>query len=189
MGDNAALHRRQWWYSRSPVKGACFYRESFMSAVAEPILYGTIDDGLARRNAMVLAVAQALAGGNNTVIVSTACDRRRRAGARQGTGDAADHRHGDRHVVRHVAGRRARPPLWPPLRAADRIGIRRSVRADFLFRRDERPVLAAADRHLLRRTLCRRASTPTASPPPIPRAKRFGRRWCPGFWPAASSPR
>jgi predicted MFS family arabinose efflux permease len=43
-----------------------------MSAVAEPILYGTIDDGLARRNAIVLAVAQALAGGNNTVIVSTA---------------------------------------------------------------------------------------------------------------------
>jgi MFS family permease len=43
-----------------------------MSAVAEPIAYGTIDDALARRNAMVLAVAQALAGGNNTVIVSTA---------------------------------------------------------------------------------------------------------------------
>ena len=43
-----------------------------MSAVAEPIPYGTIDDSLARRNAMVLAVAQALAGGNNTVIVSTA---------------------------------------------------------------------------------------------------------------------
>jgi MFS family permease len=43
-----------------------------MSALAEPIVYGTIDDGLARRNAMVLAVAQALAGGNNTVIVSTA---------------------------------------------------------------------------------------------------------------------
>jgi predicted MFS family arabinose efflux permease len=43
-----------------------------MSAVAEPILYATVDDGLARRNAVVLAVAQALAGGNNTVIVSTA---------------------------------------------------------------------------------------------------------------------
>jgi len=43
-----------------------------MSALAEPIVYGHIDDGLARRNAMVLAVAQALAGGNNTVIVSTA---------------------------------------------------------------------------------------------------------------------
>ncbi|MGH6726171.1 MAG: MFS transporter [Pseudolabrys sp.] len=43
-----------------------------MSAVAEPALYGTVDDALARRNAVVLAVAQALAGGNNTVIVSTA---------------------------------------------------------------------------------------------------------------------
>jgi predicted MFS family arabinose efflux permease len=43
-----------------------------MSAVAEPILHASVDDILARRNAMVLAVAQALAGGNNTVIVSTA---------------------------------------------------------------------------------------------------------------------
>jgi predicted MFS family arabinose efflux permease len=47
-----------------------------MSAIAEPMPYGVHkplhDDALARRNAMVLAVAQALAGGNNTVIVSTA---------------------------------------------------------------------------------------------------------------------
>src|SRR6202140_1875359 len=43
-----------------------------MSAIAEPLLHAHIDDRLARRNAMVLAVAQALAGGNNTVIVSTA---------------------------------------------------------------------------------------------------------------------
>ena len=43
-----------------------------MSAIAEPIELVTVDDRLARRNAMVLAVAQALAGGNNTVIVSTA---------------------------------------------------------------------------------------------------------------------
>jgi predicted MFS family arabinose efflux permease len=43
-----------------------------MSAIAEPIQHAAFDDGLARRNAMVLAVAQALAGGNNTVIVSTA---------------------------------------------------------------------------------------------------------------------
>jgi MFS family permease len=43
-----------------------------MSAIAEPIQHAAIDDNLARRNAMVLAVAQALAGGNNTVIVSTA---------------------------------------------------------------------------------------------------------------------
>jgi predicted MFS family arabinose efflux permease len=41
-----------------------------MSAVAEPFAHAH-DDRLARRNALVLAVAQALAGGNNTVIVAT----------------------------------------------------------------------------------------------------------------------
>jgi predicted MFS family arabinose efflux permease len=41
-----------------------------MSAVAEPFSHAH-DDNLARRNALVLAVAQALAGGNNTVIVAT----------------------------------------------------------------------------------------------------------------------
>ena len=43
-----------------------------MSAIAEPFQHAVPDDNLARRNAMVLAVAQALAGGNSTVIVSTA---------------------------------------------------------------------------------------------------------------------
>lgn len=47
-----------------------------MSAVAETIEidepHSRVNDTLARRNAVVLAVAQALAGGNNTVIVSTA---------------------------------------------------------------------------------------------------------------------
>jgi|SRR6185437_7734349 len=43
-----------------------------MSAVAEPIQHAYADDNLARRNAKVLAVAQALAGGNNTVVVATA---------------------------------------------------------------------------------------------------------------------
>jgi len=43
-----------------------------MSAAAEPFAHAHIDDRLARRNALVLAVAQALAGGNNTVIVATA---------------------------------------------------------------------------------------------------------------------
>jgi MFS family permease len=43
-----------------------------MSAVAEPMSHAHVDDNLARRNALVLSVAQALAGGNNTVIVSTA---------------------------------------------------------------------------------------------------------------------
>jgi MFS family permease len=41
-----------------------------MSAIAEPLPH-VFDDRLAKRNAMVLAVAQALAGGNNTVIVAT----------------------------------------------------------------------------------------------------------------------
>jgi MFS family permease len=46
-----------------------------MSAVAETIEaveHSTVDDGLARRNAMVLAVAQALGGANNVIIYSTA---------------------------------------------------------------------------------------------------------------------
>lgn len=42
-----------------------------MSAAAEPLQHAVADDRLARRNALVLAAAQALAGGNNTVIVST----------------------------------------------------------------------------------------------------------------------
>jgi MFS family permease len=43
----------------------------FMSAAAESFQHVKPDDNLARRNAIVLAVAQALAGGNNTVVVST----------------------------------------------------------------------------------------------------------------------
>jgi MFS family permease len=42
-----------------------------MSALAETRIDGLADDRLARRNAVVLGVAQALAGGNNTVIVAT----------------------------------------------------------------------------------------------------------------------
>jgi MFS family permease len=41
-----------------------------MSAIAETTAH-VVDDRLAKRNAVVLAVAQALAGGNNAVIVST----------------------------------------------------------------------------------------------------------------------
>jgi predicted MFS family arabinose efflux permease len=43
-----------------------------MSALAEPVMDGAAGDRLARRNALVLAVAQALAGGNSTVLVATA---------------------------------------------------------------------------------------------------------------------
>src|SRR5882672_730129 len=43
-----------------------------MSALAEPMMDVAADDQLARRNALVLAVTQALAGGNNLVLVATA---------------------------------------------------------------------------------------------------------------------
>lgn len=43
-----------------------------MSAIAEPLIHHGVDDRLARRNAVVLAVAQALAGGNSTVLFATA---------------------------------------------------------------------------------------------------------------------
>jgi MFS family permease len=43
-----------------------------MSAVAEPLQHAVVDDRLARRNAMVLAVAQAFGGANNIIIYSTA---------------------------------------------------------------------------------------------------------------------
>jgi len=42
-----------------------------MSAVAETSMDAAAGDRLARRNAMILAVAQALAGGNNAVLIST----------------------------------------------------------------------------------------------------------------------
>jgi hypothetical protein len=42
-----------------------------MSAIAETPFDALSGDRLARRNALVLAVGQALAGGNNTVIVAT----------------------------------------------------------------------------------------------------------------------
>ena len=43
-----------------------------MSAIAEAPIDALSGDRLAKRNALVLAVGQALAGGNNTVIVATA---------------------------------------------------------------------------------------------------------------------
>jgi MFS family permease len=43
-----------------------------MSATAEPLQHAVIDDALARRNALVLALAQALGGATNVIIYSTA---------------------------------------------------------------------------------------------------------------------
>ena len=93
-----------------------------MSAVAEPIHHADVDDRLARRNAMVLAVAQALAGGNNTVIVSTA--------SIVGAVLAPDKGLATLPITAMVIGMWlgtlpvgcARAPLRPALRAADRIG-------------------------------------------------------------------
>ncbi len=106
-----------------------------MSALAEPLPARTDDDALARRNALVLAVAQALAGGNNTVIVSTACI--------VGAVLAPDKGLATLPITAMVIGMwlgtlpvgYAGAPLRPPLRAADRFGLRRAVRADLLLRR------------------------------------------------------
>src|SRR5262245_31163434 len=46
--------------------------ETWMSTLAQPVVDVAADDHLARRNALVLAVTQALAGGNSTVLVATA---------------------------------------------------------------------------------------------------------------------
>lgn len=43
-----------------------------MSALAQLAVDSAAGDRLARRNALVLAIAQALAGGNSTVLVATA---------------------------------------------------------------------------------------------------------------------
>jgi MFS family permease len=43
-----------------------------MSTIAESLIHHGVDDRLARRNAVVLAAAQALAGGNSTVLFATA---------------------------------------------------------------------------------------------------------------------
>ncbi len=129
-----------------------------MSAVAEPIAYGTIDDGLARRNAMVLAVAQALAGGNNTVIVSTA--------SIVGAVLAPDKGLATLPITAMVIG------MWlgtlPVGALARRFGRRFALQIGSVFGvmsglisyvgGAERPVLAVAGRHVLRRALCRRAS-------------------------------
>src|SRR6266536_2823772 len=46
-------------------------KEKFVTVVAETSFDASVDDRLAKRNALVLAVGQALAGANNTVIAST----------------------------------------------------------------------------------------------------------------------
>jgi MFS family permease len=65
----ARLHERRSDFSPVPLKGAV--REHKMSAVAE-FPHAQIDDRLARRNAMVLALGQALGGATTIITYSTA---------------------------------------------------------------------------------------------------------------------
>ena len=126
-----------------------------MSAIAEPPA-ALIDDRLAKRNAVVLAVAQALAGGNNTVIVATA--------GIIGLVLAPDKSLATLPISVMMFG------LWfstVPMglmaqlrqahRAADRRRRRCSVRAGLLRCRSSGVVRAAAARHVRLRFLCRRA--------------------------------
>jgi hypothetical protein len=66
------LRRPQWRFTATAYTKSGFFPRMHMSAAAEPLEHIVPDDNLARRNALVLSAAQALAGGNNTVIVSTA---------------------------------------------------------------------------------------------------------------------
>ena len=117
-----------------------------------------IDDALARRNAIVLAVAQAMAGANNTVLIATGSI----AGAMLApdktlaTLPITDLR--DRHVARHAAGGCAGAPLRPPHRVPDRNRLRCADRADLLRRGALRLVRAVQCRRILLRALCGRAS-------------------------------
>jgi len=119
-----------------------------MSATAESFQHITV----ARRNAIVLAVAQALAGGNNTVIVSTA--------SIVGAVLAPDKGLATLPVTAMVFGMwlgtlplGALAPLQTPLRPAMRLGFRHFVRVRFILGSDERQFLGAAHRHFLRRAL------------------------------------
>ena len=160
-----------------------------MSALAEPIEHAAFDDRLARRNAMVLAVAQALAGGNNTVIVATA--------SIIGAMLAPDKGLATLPITVMVFGmwfgtladRHAGAPVRPAFRAAERLGLRRALRADLLQRGDAGQLLAACSSARFAAGSTPPRTCPTASPPPIPRAKPIARRSFPGCWPAAFLPR
>ena len=139
-----------------------------MAVLAEPSIE-VPGDRLARRNALVLAVAQGLAGGNNIVIVSTAAIIAGTFGGRPG----ARHRSGlepdRRHVGRHAACRVPVEEFRPPHRLPGGGVLRRARRADARGRGVARLVRIAVPRRRLRRLLCGGPSA-TASPPRTPRA-------------------
>ena len=103
-----------------------------MSAIAETPFDAAAGDRLAKRNALVLATGQALAGANNTVIVAT--------GSILGVMMAPDKSLATlpisimvrRHLGRHPAARLSREALRPPHRVRERRGLRRARRPDRL---------------------------------------------------------
>ena len=143
--------------------------------------------GLARRNALVLAVAQALAGGNNTVIVATAGIVGSVIAPDKSPGDAADLGDDLRHVDGDAAGRLARAALRPPVLAASRLAVRHGGGPHLLHRGAARLVSnsSCSARSAAGSTL--RRTSHIASPPRIPRAKASARRQSPGCSPAACS--
>ena len=99
-----------------------------MSAIAETTAFAA-DDRLAKRNAWVLAIAQALAGGNNTVIAATAGIIGSMLAPDKGLATLPVSVMVRRHLVRHAAARLSRRQLRPALRVADRLGGRDARRA------------------------------------------------------------
>ena len=156
-----------------------------MAIVAEPAL-DFIDDRLAGRNALILAVAQALAGGNNTVIVAT-------------TGIIGSMLAPNRgwRLCRSASWSRACRWGRPVGMLAKAYGRRFAVQTGSAFGALSGLISCAAVLHgsfwlLLVGTLCgglyASAHQSYRSPPPIRRARSFGPRPSPGCWPAASSP-
>ena len=144
-----------------------------MSAVAEPVADALAGDRLARRNALVLAIAQALAGGNNTVLVATAAIVGTMLAPGQRTGDASDQhlRAGD--VDGDAADGRAGASAGPSQRIADRYRLRRADRVDLLRCRAARLLLPVQCRRGIQRLL--RLGTSVLS---VCR-RRYRERWVP----------
>ncbi len=129
-----------------------------MSAIADQSTQHGVDDRLARRNALVLAAGQALAGGNNTVIVATS--------AIIGVVLAPDKGLATLPITMMVFG------MWfgtvPLGLLVRRYGRRNALQVGSLFGvlsgliscagGADRKLLAASAWHVLRRALCRRAS-------------------------------
>ncbi len=158
-----------------------------MSALAEPVVDVAAGDHLAQRNALVLAVTQALAGGNSTVLVATA--------GIVGTMLAPDKSLATLPISIFVLG------MWmgtlPIGVLARRLGRRNALQIGTVCGVLTGLICCLAVLQgsflLFKSAPCSAGSTPRrispiALPPPIPRARRSGRRRSRGCWLAASLP-